>query len=249
MSLVTVITPAYNAEKYIGETIESVQKQTFVDWEMFIVDDCSTDNTYEIVKGYSKKDNRIHVIKQNNNQGVAAARNTALDKVTSKYVAFLDSDDKWLPNKLEEQVSFMDKENCILTYTYYQGFDSKTGELGRVFKAPKTMTYQSIFRNTAIGCLTVMVNREMSGPFNMPLLKHTEDNCTWQKILKPGYKALLIPKVLSLYRVGNDSLTRSKGGSARNQWDYYRKYYKFSLPKSIFYFTCYAFNAVKKHFF
>lgn len=249
MSRVTVITPAYNASKFLPETIKSVQDQTFKDWEIIIVDDCSTDDTFAIATKIAEEDSRIKVIRQNENAGVAAARNTALDAVESEYVAFLDSDDKWTPEKLEKQVAFMDSNGCILSYTYYRGFNSDTGELGRVFKAPKTMTYQSIFRNTAIGCLTVMVNRKMSGPFHMPLLKHTEDNCTWQIILKPGYKAYLLPEVLALYRVGNDSLTKNKGGSTKNQWHYYRDYYKFSVLKSAFYFGCYAFNAVKKHFF
>lgn len=248
MSKVTVITPAYNAEKYIAETIESVQKQTFSDWEMIIVDDCSTDNTVNIAKSYAENDPRINVIIQQANGGVAAARNKALSVANSEFVAFLDSDDKWTSEKLEKQIKFMKANGCLLSYTYYQGFDSASGELGRVFKAPKTMTYKSIFKDTSIGCLTVMVNKKQTGPFEMPLLKHTEDNCTWQKILKNGDKAYLIPEVLALYRIGNESLTKSKSNSAKNQWSYYRDYYKFSVIKSFYYFCFYAFNAVKKHF-
>ena len=246
---VAIVSPAYNAAEYIGETIESVQAQTYKDWEMYIVDDCSTDDTVKIVSSYAEKDNRIKLIKQQKNGGAAAARNTALDIINSKYIAFLDCDDKWLPEKLEKQVKLMDESNCALSYTYFREFDTHTGTLLKIIKAPKYMTYNRIFRNTAIGCLTVMVNREISGKFQMPLLKHTEDNCTWQAILKPGYKALLIPEVLSLYRCGNDSLTRSKRDAARDQWNYYRKFYKFSVIKSAWYFCFYAINAVKKHYF
>lgn len=248
MSLVSVITPAYNASCFLADTIRSVQSQTFTDWEMIIVDDYSKDDTYSIALAFAQKDSRIKVIRHQENGGVAVARNTALDVAIGEYIAFLDSDDLWMPDKLEKQIRFMEENRLILTYTNYHIFNSDTGKIIRLIRSPKRMTYQSIFRNTGIGCLTVMVNKNLSGNFHMPLLRHTEDNCTWQAILKPGYTAYLLDETLSLYRSSDNSLTKNKKQSAKYQWEYYRKYYGFSIYKSSFYFCCYAFNAIKKHF-
>ena len=248
MSKVSIITPAYNASAFLKKTILSVQSQTFTDWEMIIVDDCSNDNTYELACSLANEDNRIRVIKHKKNSGVAVARNTALDVAIGDYIAFLDSDDLWLPDKLKKQLAFMEKNNYVLTYTSYQKFLSDTEERGKIIRAPSKMTANAIYGNTSIGCLTVMVNRKMSGAFHMPLITHTEDNCTWQEILSRGYVGYGLDENLALYREGNSSLTNNKKKAAHQQWNTYREYYKFSIVKSAFYFTCYAFNAVKKHF-
>lgn len=249
MNKVSIITPAYNAELFLEETVKSVQAQTFTNWEMLIVDDCSTDNTYALAKKLASKDNRIKVLKNTQNSGVAATRNYALDIATGEYIAFIDSDDLWLPEKLKKQVAFMNQGDYVLTYTNYRKFNSETGErYPKIIKAPAKMTAEMIYGDTSIGCLTVMVNRNKSGPFHMPLLSHTEDNITWQKILARGFTGYRLDEVLSLYREGNKSLTNSKKKAAFQQWSTYRNYYKFSIPKSAYYFTLYAFNAIKKHF-
>lgn len=248
MSKVSVITPAYNASLYLEETVKSVQSQTFTDWEMIIVDDCSTDDTYKVAQELAKSDERIIVGQNEKNSGVAVTRNKALDMASGDYIAFLDSDDLWLPDKLFKQLKFMDDGGYALSYTAYQKFDSQTGEKGKVMRAPLTMSARRIYGDTSIGCLTVMVNRKMVGPFHMPELSHMEDNITWQEILKRGYVAHMLNEVLALYREGNTSLTNSKKKAARQQWDVYRKYYGFSGVKSLYYFFRYAFNAVKKHF-
>ena len=250
MPRVSVITPAYNAAPFLEETIKSVQAQTFTDWEMIIVDDCSKDTTLELAYRLARDDHRIHVLTNEKNSGVAATRNKALDVATGEYIAFLDSDDLWLPMKLEKQVDFMDTGQYVLTYTDYQKFDSETGQRkGKIIRAPATMTANRIYGDTSIGCLTVMVNRYKSGSFHMPLLGHTEDNITWQEILARGYIGHRLDLLLSLYREGNSSLTSGKKKAAKQQWSTYRNYYKFSLLKSAFYFTQYAFHAVMKHFF
>ena len=249
MSRVSVITPAYQAALFLEETIKSVQAQTFSDWEMIIVDDRSKDDTYALALRLAEKDKRIKVLRNEKNSGVAATRNKALDVAMGEYIAFLDSDDLWLPQKLEKQVEFMDTGQYVLTYTNYQKFSSETGERNnKIIRAPATMTSKQIYGDTSIGCLTVMVNRNKSGPFHMPLLGHTEDNITWQEILARGYMAYRLDEVLSLYREGNTSLTSGKKNAAKQQWSTYRDYYKFSIPKSTFYFTQYAFHAFKKHF-
>lgn len=248
MPKVSIITPAYNASKYIEETIDSVMKQTDSDWEMVIVDDCSDDDTYAIAKRCAEEESRIRVFRNEENSGVAYTRNRALDEARGKYVAFLDADDLWLPNKIEKQVQFMENGGFVLSYTDYQRFDSITGERKkRIIRAPAKMTARRIYGDTSIGCLTVMVNRDISGPFHMPLLNHTEDNITWQTILSRGYVGYRLGEVLSLYREGNSSLTSGKKKAAIQQWKTYREYYKFSIAKSAFYFVQYAFHAVLNH--
>lgn len=250
MPKVSVITPAYNADSFLEETVKSVQAQTFKDWEMIIVDDCSKDTTYQMAYALAKSDPRIKVFQNEVNSGVAATRNKALDVATGEYIAFLDSDDLWLPMKLEKQVEFMEQGQYCLTYTDYQIFDSTTGERrNKIIRAPNKMTAKRIYGDTSIGCLTVMVNRNKSGPFHMPIIGHTEDNITWQEILAKGFVGHRLSMVLSLYRKGNSSLTSGKQKAAKQQWMTYRDYYKFSVMKSAFYFSQYAFHAVKKHFF
>ena len=248
MPKVSVITPAYNAAEFLPETIDSVLQQTFLDWEMIIIDDCSKDNTFEIATNYATKDSRIKVIKNETNSGVAATRNHGLEIALGDFIAFIDSDDMWLPEKLEKQIRFMEENGYALTYTKYQNYITETKQKGRIIKAPKKMTAKKILGNTAIGCLTVMVNKKMVGDFRMPLLKHTEDNCTWQEILSRGYEAYGLQEVLSLYRISANSMTSKKTSAAKQQWETYRYHYKFSLIKSLYYFTKYAFHAVIKHF-
>ena len=246
MSKVSVITPAYNAAAVLADTVECVLQQTYQNWEMIIVDDCSPDDTYKVACGLAEQDERIRVIRHEQNQGVAAARNTALRAATGEYIAFLDSDDLWLPNKLELQLAFMKEKDCVLSYTAYQSFDAETGEKGKVITAPEKMQYKDIFKNTAIACLTVMVDKQKSGPFEMPPLSHAEDQCTWQAILGRENTAYGMNESLSLYRVSGNSLSGNKMKAIKKQWHMYRKYHKLSLIKSAWYFSCYALNAVMK---
>ncbi len=246
---ISIITPAYNAENYISKTIESVKAQTYRDWELIVVDDCSTDYTSVLVSDYADTDSRIKLIKAPKNGGVAKARNIGLENAKGDYIAFVDSDDLWTPDKLEKQLAFMKEKGCVLSYTDFQKFNTTDGSLGKVMRCPKKMRANDILRNTAIGCLTVMVDKKQAGEFRMPPLNHTEDNCTWYHILKnTGQTAYNVGEVLSLYRDGNASMTKNKSKSAKQQWETYRRYFKFSRIKSAYYFTWYAINAVLRHF-
>lgn len=245
--LVSVIVPAYNAADYLDECIESVQRQSYSNWEMVIVDDCSIDDTYKIAEEYAEEDKRIKLIRHKENQGVAAARNTALKAATGDYVAFLDSDDLWEKNKLYRQLIFMENNIYDVTYTAYQKINAVTGKKGKVIKVPKAMTYEKIFGNTSMACLTVMINRKAVGDFSMPLLDHTEDQCTWQDILSRGYVAYGLNESLAYYREGNLSLTKDKKKSVSQQWNVYRIHYGFGVLKSAVYFSKYAVHAVIKH--
>jgi len=248
MTKVSIITPAYNAEQFIAETIESVLKQTFTSWEMIIVDDCSTDETFKIVENYSKRDVRIKGMKNKVNSGVAQTRNVGLSVATGRYITFLDSDDIWLPKKLEKQIGYMEANNVAFSYSKYQKYISETKSNGKIIDVPNIMTAKKLLGNTAIGCLTVMVDREKTGDFCMPLLEHGEDTCTWYSILSKGFVAHGIQEVLALYRVSNNSLSRSKKKAVKQQWTVYRTYYKFPFIKSLWYFSKYIVNATRKHF-
>lgn len=249
MCKISVITPAFNAANYIDETVQSVIAQTFSDWEMIIVDDASTDDTYQKITAWTEKDSRIKAVRLDKNSGVAAARNAALDNASGDFIAFLDADDLWLPEKLEKQYNFMRDNGYVLTYTEYKTFATNDRSQTKHVRVPHVMTYNSIFKNTAIACLTVMVDRKTAGDFRMPPLSHTEDQCTWQDILSRGYKAYALCEPLSLYRQGNGSLTDNKLKVIKRQWYTYRSYHKLSVVKSAYYFIAYATNAVIKHFF
>ncbi len=247
--MVSIITPAYNADHYICQTIESIRNQSYPEWELILVDDCSTDCTSAVAKSYAQKDHRIKVIVMPENGGVAAARNIGIENAKGDYIAFLDSDDLWKADKLEKQLAFMKEKGCVLSYTDFQKFNTIDGSLGKVIRCPKKMRAEDILKNTAIGCLTVMVDKKLAGEFRMPLLNHTEDNCTWYHILKrTNQTAYNQGDVLSLYREGNNSMTKNKGKAAKQQWNTYRCYFNFSRLKSAYYFMWYAFNAILRYF-
>ncbi len=249
MCKISVITPAYNASEFIDETVQSVINQTFTDWEMIIVDDASSDDTYSKLCKWADKDSRIKPIQHKKNSGVAAARNTALEAAVGDFIAFLDADDLWVPEKLEIQYNYMRDNGYVLTYTEYKIFTADDYENAKSVKVPRVMTYSRIFGNTSIACLTVMVDRKTVGDFRMPPLTHTEDQCTWQDILSRGYKAYALCEPLSLYRRSEGSMTDNKLKVIKRQWYTYRSYHKLSFIKSAYYFTLYALNAVIKHFF
>lgn len=246
-SLVSIITPAYNSIQFLEEMILSVQNQTYKNWELIIVDDCSVDGTYSLASEYSEKDSRIKVLHNKENCGVAESRNNALDIAQGDYIAFLDSDDMWVDTKLEKQIAFMKEKNCALSYSSYCLYNSESNTIGKVINVPKKMNAEDIYGNTAIACLTVVVNRKMTGSFHMPLLNHAEDQCTWQELLKRGYTAYGMQDMLAYYRVGNKSLSFDKKSAAKQQWNIYREYYGFAIIKSLYYFSKYAFNAVRKN--
>lgn len=243
---ISIISPAYNASKYIAEMIDSVIAQTYQNWELIIVNDCSRDNTAEIVRQYLKREPRVHLIEHTENGGAARARNTALNAASGEYIAFLDCDDQWMPEKLERQIYFMQENDYAITYTGYQLYNSDTEQKGKIIKAKRQMTANAIYKDTSIACLTVMINRNITGDFRMPLIKHTEDNVTWQEILNRGFIAYGLQENLALYRVSHTSMTGNKIKAAREQWNTYRKYYNFSPIKSAYYFCHYAFNVAKR---
>ena len=246
--LVSIITPAYNAAEYIAETIESVLEQTYPKWEMLIVNDCSKDNTAEIVQSYAVKDKRIKLINLKQNSGAAAARNTAIQNAKGRYIAFLDSDDLWKKEKLQKQIEFIQKNVYAFTFTEYQYLKLNPDEKLRIIKVPKSLTYEQSLKNTIIGCLTVIVDRKQTGNFQMPLVRAGQDHLTWWLLMKRGFKAYGLQENLAEYRRVEGSISHNRFKAIKRHWKLYREYEKLSLIKSAYCFAWYALHAVKKHY-
>jgi teichuronic acid biosynthesis glycosyltransferase TuaG len=246
MPLVSVITPTYNAERHILETIRSVQSQTYLNWEMLIVDDCSRDNTITIITEQAEKDERIKLVRLSENSGAAVARNTALKKAKGKYVAFLDSDDLWFPEKLTTQVSYMQEKNIAFSYTSYQIINEDGLDANKVVKVPPSINYSGLLKNTIIGCLTVMLDTEKLGIVQMPNIRTRQDTALWLSILKKGIIAYGISEPLSKYRKVNGSISSNKLKMAKQNWKMYREIESLSIARSSWCFVNYAFNAFKK---
>lgn len=243
---VSVITASYNAARFIGETIESVLNQTYIDLELIIVDDCSTDNTEEIVNKYIEKDDRIRFYKLESNSGAAVVRNTAIEKSKGRFVAFLDSDDIWDREKLEKQIKFMRNNNCGFSFTSYRLMKENGQLTGKEVIAPVSMKYNQLLKNTIIGCLTVVIDKEIIGDFRMPLVRAGQDTATWLSILRKGHVAYGLNEVLASYRTVEGSISSNKVKALKRTWNTYRNLEKLNLIKSSYYFLCYTLNAIKK---
>lgn len=244
--LVSIITPVYNCEKYIEDAINSVISQTYENWEMILVDDCSNDKSFEIINEYCKKDNRIKLFKLEKKGGAAIARNKAMEMAKGRFLAFLDGDDIWVEKKLEIQLKLMKENNSAISYGNYEVIVEDGSSMNKIVKVPKEITYEQYLRNTIIQTVTVMIDREKTGDIRMPNIEMRQDFATWLSILKRGYTALGINEVLGKYRRVRQSLSSNKFKTMRKNWYVYRKIEKLSLIKSIYCFTGYAFNATLK---
>ena len=245
--LVSIITPVYKCEKLIASTIECVLKQTYNNWEMILIDDCSPDNSGKIIKKYLKQDKRIKYIKLKENSGAAVARNTALKKSKGRFVAYLDADDLWKPEKLEKQLKFMLKHSYAFTCTDYEKIDENDNYLKDI-KIPEKVDYNLFLRNTIIQTVGVMVDTKITGKelLIMPNIRRRQDAATWCQLLKNGYDCYEVPETLSYYRVVSNSLSSNKFKAVKMNWYWYRKIEKLSLFKTLYCFIGYEFNEVKK---
>ncbi|WP_339213226.1 glycosyltransferase family 2 protein [Ornithinibacillus sp. FSL M8-0202] len=242
--LISVITPAFNAEKFITQTIESVLEQTYSNWEMIIVDDCSTDRTIELITAYSQKDNRIKLLQLEKNSGSAVARNVAMKNAKGKYIAFLDSDDIWFPGKLEKQLHFMQEKDIAFSFTKYVRITEEGQLKNSISIAPEKVVYKDLLKHCVIGCLTVMLDREKIGGLEMVNIRTRQDYALWLEVTKKGFPAYGYAEVLAKYRIVQNSISRNKWKAAKRQWYVYRNVEKLGLVKSIWYFLHYALKGI-----
>ena len=244
--LVSIITPVYNAERFLSETIKSVKEQTYKNWELLLVDDCSKDNSAKIIKEFNRTDDRIKYIKLEKNSGASISRNTGIKNAKGRFIAFVDSDDLWEPEKLEIQISYMLEKNLGFTFTSYRYMKENGVKTNKVAKAPFKINYNGLLKNTIIGCSTVVIDKDIIGEFEMPLVKRGQDTATWLQILRNEKYAYGIQKDLVNYRLVGDSLSSNKIKALKRTWNTYRNVEKLNIFKCSYVFCFYVYNAIKK---
>lgn len=247
--LISIITPVYNAETFIEETIKSVMDQSYDHWEMILIDDCSTDNTRIKLSKYKQIDNRIKIVHLKENKGPAIARNTGLNQAKGRYIAFLDSDDQWLPHKLDKQLNFMQKKAIAFSYTAYNRVQmiGNRKESSKEVMIPDHVTYKDLLKENVIGCLTVMIDTSLTGPIQMVNIRTRQDYALWLELTRRGFIAHGLQDILANYRVRDHSVSSNKVKMVKQNWRVYRDIEKLSLPKSIWYFLHYIFLKMKRY--
>lgn len=241
--LVSVIMPTYNCGKYIAASIDSVIAQTVTEWEIQIVDDCSTDNTDEVLKPYLEKYHNIHYYRLPQNGGPAVARTEAIKRATGKYCAFLDSDDLWTPDKLEKQIAFMERTGAKFSCTAYGQMDTDGNDLHTVMVPPQKTNYQKCIRlSNPIGNLTVMYDQEALGKFEVPSIKKRNDFALWLQVLKKTPYCFGMEEVLGTHRAGRaGSVSHNKLAQAKYHWKLYHEIEGHNVIRSAYELGCWAF--------
>lgn len=246
-ALVSIVVPVYNSEKFILDTINTVEKQSYKNWELIFVDDCSKDNSTKIIKERIKNNNKIKLIELKKNSGAATARNVGIDESKGSYIAFLDSDDLWKKEKLENQLAFIKENGCAFSFTGYEFADEYGLGNGKVVKVPFKMNYKKALKNTTIFTSTVMFDLEKISKDQIKFENiKSEDTATWWKILKNGYIAYGLNENLSYYRRTSGTLSSNKFEAIKRTWNLYRTQEKLNIFYSFYNFCFYAFNAVRR---
>jgi teichuronic acid biosynthesis glycosyltransferase TuaG len=254
MPRTSVIMPAHNSQRTLAQSIQSVLGQTDGDWELLVVDDGSLDDSPAILRHYAKLDPRIRVTTHDRALGAARARNNAIGQARGRYIAFLDSDDLWMPEKLERQLAHMCATGAALGYTAYSkiDFDDSEPDLessahARVVVVPSALTYTTMLRQNYIGCLTAVYDREVVGKVYMPEIALRQDYALWLRILRSGHKAFGLNESLALYRANNkDSLSANKLRNVLYTWQLYRKLERLPLPIAVQSWISYVYGATRK---
>lgn len=249
--LVSIITPCFNSEDLIEETIRSVQEQDYTNWEMIIIDDCSSDGTSLIVEKFTRKDKRIKFIQLRNNSGAAVARNKGLDEAQGRFIAYLDADDLWVPNKLTMQIDFLVKNGYGFSCCDYEKIDIDGVSLNKYISMPKSMSYNQFLRNTIIQTVGVIIDLDIIDKklLIMPNVRRGQDAATWLQILKSGTEFKGQNIVLAKYRRAPKSLSSNKIKAFKRTWYIYRHIEKLSFIKSFYCAIGWAYNAIKKRIY
>lgn len=248
-NLVSIIVPVYHAEQYIEKTMDSVRCQTYCEWELLLVEDCGGDRCAQIIEEYTghNKDKRIRLIRQPSNMGAARARNRGLSEARGRYIAYLDADDLWAPEKLERELAFMKEKNAAFVFTGYEFADEQGNGVGKIVKVPGALSYKEALKNTTIFTSTVMFDTEKieKSLLEMPIMK-SEDTALWWKILRNGYTAYGLDENLVKYRRPGRTLSSNKLEAMRRIWNLYRKAEGMNILNSAWHFCFWAFRAVKR---
>ncbi|WP_024867417.1 glycosyltransferase family 2 protein [Butyrivibrio sp. FCS014] len=243
--MVSIVVPVYNAANYIENTIKMVEAQTYTDWELILVDDCSTDGSAAIIERIiSSGQKNIRLIRMSFNAGAANARNTGIDASGGRYIAFLDADDVWKPEKLEKQIAFMEKTGAAFSFHSYEFGDRDANPTGKIVHVPEKLTFKKALSRTVIFTTTVMFDTEKIDMeiIHMPQVP-SEDTATWWRILKSGYEAYGLDENLAIYRRPGKSLSSNKLVAVSRIWFLYRNIAGLSAPASLFYFGGWAVRA------
>lgn len=238
---ISIITPCFNCEKFISETIESVLKQTYTNFEMIIVDDASTDKSFDIIKEYALKDSRIKYFQNQQNSGAYYSRNFAIKNATGDYIAFLDSDDIWDESKIKTQIEFMENNNCDFSYTSYELIDEMSNSLYKFARVKKNLTYiDNLFHNWP-GCLTVMYNQNTIGKVYGQKKGNGDDYDLFLKILKKSKKAMGLKISLAKYRKHSNSISYNRFKMIKNHIETLHKFNNIPLILAIFFLLTHSF--------
>lgn len=245
--LVSVIMPAYNAEKFIVEAIESVLSQTYSALELIVIDDCSTDTTLETALEYAKKDNRVRVIRNEKNSGVARTRNAGLDAAKGEFIALIDSDDLWLPEKLEKQMTVAENTAADIVYCSYGMIDENGQKKFNDFIVPAQTDYEHMLIKSSISCSTALLSAKMMEGHRFDPGYYHEDYVMWLSLLKEGYRAEGVCEVLTQYRIRNKSRSNNKIKSAQQRWVIYRDYLDMTVSQTTHYMFEYMIEGIRKY--
>jgi len=243
---VSIIMSCYNNGEFAAKSVNSILAQDYTEWELIVVDDCSTDNTWDILESLKELDKRIQLIRSVVNLGAGGARNLALAQAHGRYVAFLDADDLWLPNKLSTQLNFMHNSGAAISHTSYEFIDS-SGEAcsGRVL-AHRELDLVKYMITTEIGMSTAVVDRSLVGDITLNLARTRQDTILWLTLLSRGFKSFPVKETLVLYRIRAGQISSNKLKMALRTYSVYRNYSGVNEIKVIFYFILYCLNALKK---
>lgn len=244
--LVSIIMPNYNSEKYIEETINSVLAQTYQNWELLFVDDCSSDASLELANAFH--DERIRIFSMSKNGGAALTRNRAIEEARGKWIAFLDSDDLWVPEKLERQITYMQGNGISFSYTDYEVIDENNTTVSTFKPSLDVCRYKDILKHNHIGCLTVIYDADKLGKVLMPTAAiKREDVACWLSILKRDEPAYCLHECLARYKVHSNSVSSNKLKMVKYQWRVYRKVERINVIKSFYYLSYWAVAGILKY--
>ncbi|MCM1326813.1 MAG: glycosyltransferase [Bacteroidales bacterium] len=247
--LVSIIVPVYQVENYIVETMDCVYAQTYENWELLLVEDCGGDNCVRLIEDYARKkgDSRIRLLCQASNMGAARARNRGLKEAKGRYIAYLDADDLWAPEKLEREITYLKEKGAAFVFTGYEFADQYGNGTGKVVRVPERLNYKEALKNTTIFTSTVMFDTEkiQKEMLEMPVMK-SEDTALWWRILRNGYTAWGLDENLVKYRRAGTSLSSNKLEAVRRIWGLYRKAEGMGILNSAYHFCFWAVRAVKR---